>query len=74
MNGYERLCLIQDEMLKLLEEADKIIQEDFPKHWDLAHSFWIPQIDTALRSDARWLQRGDYNMEKTLADIRHERD
>jgi len=74
MNGYERLCSIQDQMLKLLEEAGKIIHEEFPKHWDVAHSFWMPQIDTALRNDTRWLQRGDYNMEKTLADIRLERN
>jgi len=74
MNGYERLCSIQDEMLRLLKEADKILLEEFPNQRNIAYSFWIPQIDTALRGGTRWLQRGDYNMEKTLADIRRERN
>ena len=70
----ERLKYIQREVLSLLEEANNIILREFPEHHEIAYSFWIPQAVTAIREDEKWLQRGDYSMEKTLRNIAIEKD
>ena len=59
---------IKNKMLDLLVEAKNILKK-YPKHYSTAYSFWIPQIHTALEDHEKWLQRSDYNMQKTIKDI-----
>jgi hypothetical protein len=69
MRNLRRLKEIRDEIVKLVMEADLILRTDHPKEREKAYSFWIPQSITAMRSDPRWLDRGDYSMDKTISEI-----
>jgi hypothetical protein len=69
MRNLQRLKEIRDEIVKLVMEADLILRVDYPKEREKAYSFWIPQLITAMRSDSRWLDRGEYSMDKTISEI-----
>jgi hypothetical protein len=63
-----------DKLLDYREEIDnsvfqilKILKEYFPKEYDIAYQHWIPQIVTAIHHNhARWLPRGEHNMQQTI--------
>ena len=47
--SIERLSKIRDEILSLVFEAEEILRKDFPCDHEIAYSFWIPQIVTAIK-------------------------
>lgn len=72
--SIERLAKIRDEMLSLVSEAEEILRKEFPSDHELAYSFWIPQIVTAIKEDTMWLPRGNYSVDKTIKNIKDRMD
>ena len=68
--SIERLSKIRDEILSLVFEAEEILRKDFPCDHEIAYSFWIPQIVTAIKESPRWLSRSDYSIDKTIISIK----
>lgn len=52
-----------------LAEIESILMVYFEKEYPLSYQHWIPQIKTALRSNTKWLSRGEYSMDYILANI-----
>lgn len=68
--NYTRLCQIKKEIISLTKEAEDIIKINFPDHYSVSVSFWIPQIITALEENNKWLSRGDHSMQSILNKIK----
>jgi hypothetical protein len=52
-----------------LAEIQAILMQNFPEEYHVASQHWIIQIKTALRNNLKYLPRGDYTMDYTLAHI-----
>jgi hypothetical protein len=50
----------------ILVQIEAILQVYFPEEFSVAYQHWIPQIKTALKSDPKWLSRGEYSMQYTI--------
>jgi hypothetical protein len=72
--SIERLSKIRDEMLSLVYESEEILRKEFPSDYEIAYSFWIPQIVTAIKENHKWLSRGDYSIDKTIKNIKDRKD
>lgn len=65
----ERLIYHRNEILSHLSAIEDILRIDFPKEFDRALQFYIPQIVTALHENKKWLSRGEYSLQNTIDNI-----
>lgn len=49
-----------------LIEIENILRLYFPKEYEKAIQFYIPQIATGLQSEDKWLSRGEYSLQNTI--------
>jgi len=49
-----------------INDIESILQIYFSDEFDNAYQHWIPQIETALFNDTKWLPRGQFTMQDTL--------
>lgn len=59
----------RDAIVNNLFHIEKIFKQYFPEEFDIAYQHWIPQIMTALYSDTRWLNRGEYSLQDSMKRI-----
>jgi len=62
-----RLGEIQDEMLRLLDEAREILRDT--KAYDRADAYWLAHITTALTNEHGYLDRSMCSMEDTIREL-----
>lgn len=67
--SFHRLVEHRDTILSILEDIKEILKKDFPKEFEIAYQYWIPQIKTAIVDDEKWLNRSDYSLTYTLNKI-----
>lgn len=51
---------------RTLDEIEAILQIYFSNEFSDAYQHWIPQIETALFNDTKWLPRGQFTMQDTI--------
>ena len=62
-----RLKEIQDEMLELLDEADRILRHDFGGMiYERARSYWLAHVKMALTKEHGFLGGSMVDMEDTI--------
>lgn len=66
---YNKLCDLRSQIEKLVNDIGQILEQSFPDEYNTAYQHWIPQILTSLRDNTKWLPRGNYSMEYTIAKI-----
>lgn len=49
-----------------VNEIESILQIHFPSEFDNAYQHWIPQIETAIFNNTKWLPRGQFTMQDTI--------
>lgn len=64
----------RDEIFYSLFHIERVLRDYFPAEYSQAYQHWIPQIITALGDNAKWLNRGVYNMQDTLNKIQDNND
>lgn len=72
-----QLCKLldyRDEIGSALFHIERILKEYFPEEYDLAYQHWLPQIETAINDNPKWLPRGQYSMKYTLDRIQDKID
>lgn len=67
--ALRNIVLYREYIEEYLDRINTIITVHFPEEFDVAYQHWIPQIQTGLRDDTKWLPRGQYSMEYTLKRI-----
>lgn len=65
-NQINKLIYYRETIIDNLANIQQILMNDFPKEYEIAYQFWIPQIVTALYEHNNWLQRGEKNMQQTI--------
>lgn len=67
--ALERLREIQYEMLELLDEAKRILRDDFGgMTYERANAYWLAHVKMALTKDHGFLGGSMVDMEDTLAE------
>jgi hypothetical protein len=71
-NVIEKLIFHRNAILNHLESINSILQQTTGcgEEYYLALSHYIPQIITALQSEDKWLPRGEYNLQKTIDNLK----
>jgi hypothetical protein len=59
----------RDMIVEHIYNIERILKQYFPEEFDIAYQHYIPQIITALYEDSRWLPRGQYTLEQSVARI-----
>ena len=67
--SLNKLYRYRENIESYLAEIDAILMVYFPDEYPVSHQHWMPQIKTALRSNTKWLSRGDYSMDYILSKI-----
>lgn len=67
--ALNKLYQYRENIESYLAEIDAIIMVYFPEEYSVSYQHWIPQIKTALRSNTKWLSRGEYSMDYILSKI-----
>lgn len=64
----EQLMFHRDSILDSLESIKSLLRDTkgCEKEYSVAISHYIPQIITALHSDSKYLQRGEYTLQETI--------
>lgn len=57
----------RDEITNALFHIERILKNYFPKEFDVAYQHWIPQIITAIDNNKKWLPRGNFTMQQSIA-------
>lgn len=68
-NQIDRLSYHRNEILSHLSSIEDILRVNFPKEFERALQFYIPQIVTALHENKKWLSRGEYSLQNTIDNI-----
>lgn len=73
MAKTQRLDEIKDELLELIEEAEKIVRDlDISPDrmiYHRAYAYWIPQMTMAVTNDHDWLGSCSVCLEETIEDL-----
>ena len=70
VESLDRLKEIRDEMLELLDEADRILRRDFGGLiYERAKSYWLAHVKMALTKDHGYLGGSMVDFEDTLKEI-----
>lgn len=70
VESLDRLEEIRDEMLELLDEADRILRRDFGGLiYERAKSYWLAHVKMALTKDHGYLGGSMVDFEDTLKEI-----
>lgn len=56
----------QFKIQQILNDIEAILQIYFHDEFNNAYQHWIPQIETALFNDTKWLPRGEFTMQHTI--------
>jgi hypothetical protein len=64
-----RLLELRDSLDSTIKEMSEILQNNFPKEYSIAYQHWIPQINTALYNNTKWLPRGEHTFQDTINKI-----
>ena len=68
--ALDRLKEIRDEMLELLDEADRILRHDFGGLiYDRAKSYWLAHVKMALTKEHGYLGSSMCDFEDTISEI-----
>jgi hypothetical protein len=59
----------RDNIVDSLAKIQTILRVNFPKEYEKAIQFYIPQIVTALYEDKKWLSRGEYSLQNTIDNL-----
>jgi len=73
-DDINRLEEIQNEMLKLIDEAEDILQNEGDITFERARSYWIAHIKTALTSEHDYVGGSMFTMESTIKELRGEEE
>lgn len=63
IKAINQLYEYREQIENYLAEIESVLRVNFPEHYSMSYQHWIPQIKTALRSDTKWLPRGQYSMD-----------
>lgn len=67
--ALNKLYQYRENIESYLAEIDAILMVYFPDEYPISYQHWMPQIKTALRSNTKWLSRGEYSMDYILSKI-----
>jgi hypothetical protein len=67
---HNRLVEIQEEMLKLLDEAKRIMIREGGISYERAKDYWLASIETALTNEHNYLGGSMFTMEDAIAENR----
>jgi hypothetical protein len=56
----------RDQITNKVLEIENILKAYFPKEFELANQFYLPQIITALYEHKKLLSRGEYSLQNTI--------
>lgn len=59
----------KDKIANSLFHIERILKTYFPKEFERAIQFYLPQITTALYEDKKWLSRGEYSLQNTIDNL-----
>lgn len=62
----DKLLDKQFDIQRTLDEIEAILQIYFSDEFGNAYQHWIPQIETALFNNTKWLPRGQFTMQDTI--------
>lgn len=70
MSDIDRLADIKEEILDLLDEAERIIRHEGDRAtWEAARSYWMAHIKTSLTSDHDYLGGCTLSLEDTINEL-----
>lgn len=70
--NLDRLKEIQEEMLELRREAEKLLHKDGGSHYMRAKAYWLAQLKTSLTNEHEYLGGSMCSMQDTIEEIEGE--